>query len=260
MLERHSSRKPHNGPHQKVLLTLQTRAITVDHLQELFKGEDIAVACIFCNYQERSTQSLEELVASVLKQIIQNRPSVLKSIKEFYEEFCGQQWHPRLNNLIDALRLEIQTYSKVFIILDALDECQEDYQWGLITKLESISSKVYLMVTSHLLDLIKQKFPGACRMDINAEDGDVRKYIESRIRHGQTNNEILLGKMAQENPGLEDGIVEKIVANAGGMFVLLTSVSDSCTYCIPIPQVLDGQAAYGLTHGTEDCFRRPQGT
>ena len=179
MLERHSSCKPHNGPHQKVLLTLQTRAITVDHLRELFKGEDVAVACIFCNYQERSTQSLEELVTSVLKQIIQDWPSVSKSIKEFYKEFRGKQRHPRLTNLIDALRSEIRTYSKVFIVLDALDECQEDYQWGLITKLESISSKVYLMFTSRPLDLIKQKFLGTCRVDINTEDGNVRKYIES---------------------------------------------------------------------------------
>jgi len=247
VLERHSSRESLNDTREKVVLTLRTRAITVDHLQESFKGKDVAVACIFCNYQERSTQSLEELVASVLKQIIQDQPSASESIKAFCEKFRDQQKHPRLTNLIDAFRSEIRTFSKVFIVLDALDECQEDYQGRLIAELESISSTVYLMVTSRPLDLIKQRFQGACHLDINAMDGDVRKYIESRIRRGQTKNEILLAQLVQENRGLQYSIVEKIVTNARGMFVLLISVPDSCAYCIPIPQVLDGQAAYRLT-------------
>ena len=233
-----------------------TRAIAVDHLRESFKDENVAVACIFCNYQERSTQTLEELVASILKQIIQDQPSASESIKAFCDEFRDKQKHPRLSNLIDALRLEIRTYSKVFFVLDALDECQEDYQGRLVAELESISSTVYLMVTSRPLDLIKQRFQGVYHLDIDAMDEDIRKYIKSRIRRGQTKNEILLEQLAKENCGLLDSIIEKIVANARGMSVPLISVSDSCTYCIPIPQVLDGQAAYRLTRQPKDCLGR----
>ena len=80
------------------------------------------------------------------------------------------------------------------------------------------------MVTSRPLDLIKQQFRGACHLDINATDGDVQKYIESRIQRGQTKNEILLAQLAQENHGLQDSIAEKIITNARGMFVLLISV------------------------------------
>jgi uncharacterized protein with ATP-grasp and redox domains len=118
-------------------------------------------------------------MASILKQIIQNHPLASESIKAFCKEFRDKQRHPRLTNLIETLRSEIQTYSKVFFVLDALDECLEDYQRGLIDELESISSTVYLMVTSRPLDLIKQQFQGACHLDINATDGDVWKYIDS---------------------------------------------------------------------------------
>ena len=235
-------------------MTLQTRAIAVDHLQKLFEGKDIAVACIFCNYQERSTQSLGELVASILKQIIQDQPLASEIIKTFCKEFRDKQRRPRLTNLIDVLRSEIQTYSKVFCIIDALDECPEDYQEELITKLESISSTVYLMVTSRPLDLIKLQFPGACHLDIYATDGDVRKYIDSQILRGQTKNEILLARLVQKNRGLRDSIVEKIVTNTRGMSVLLIPVPDYCAHHIPIPQVLDGQAAYRLTRQPEECF------
>jgi ankyrin repeat domain-containing protein 50 len=145
----------------------------------LFKGKDVAVACIFCNYNERSAQSLEELVVSILKQIIQNCASASESIKAFCEDFRDKQRRPRLTNHIDALRLEIQRYSKVFFVIDTLNKCLEDYQGGLIDELESISSTVYLMVTSRPLDLIKQRFQGACHLDINTTEEDVRKYIDS---------------------------------------------------------------------------------
>jgi hypothetical protein len=222
----------------------------------LFKGKDVAVACIFCNYKERSTQSLEELVASILKQIIQNHPLASENIEAFCKEFRDKQRCPRLTNLTDALRSEIQKYSKVFFVIDALDECPEDYQGRLIDELESISSTVYLMVTSRPLDLIKQQFQGAYHLNIQAMDGDVRKYIDSRlgIRRGQTKNEIALAKLVQENRGLGDSIMEKIVTNTRGMSVLLIPVSDYCAHCIPIPQVLDGQAAYRLTRQPEECF------
>jgi ankyrin repeat domain-containing protein 50 len=130
--------------------------MAADGLQELFKGNDVTVACIFCNYQERSTQSLKEFVVSVLKQIIQDHSSALETIKVLCKEFRDKQKHPRLNNLIDTLRSEIRTHSKVFIVLNALDECQEDYQGRLITELKFISSTVYLMVILCHLDLIKQ--------------------------------------------------------------------------------------------------------
>jgi hypothetical protein len=86
---------------EKVLLALHTRTIAVDHLQKLFNGQDIAVACIFCNYEE-STQSLQELLASTLKQIIQDRPLASESIKAFCQEFRDKQRHLRLTNLIDV--------------------------------------------------------------------------------------------------------------------------------------------------------------
>ena len=250
-------RKSLNDGHEEVLLTLQTRAIAVDHLQKLFKGKDIVVACVFCNYKERSTQSLEELVASILKQIIQDHSLASETIKAFCKKFRDKQRRPRLADFIDALRSEIQTYSKVFFVIDALDECPEDYQGRLIAELGSISNAVYLMVTSRPLDLIKQQFQGAGHMDINATDGDVRKYIDSRlgIRLGQTKNEILLARLVKDNCELRDSIVDKIVANARGMSVLLIPISDYCAHCVPIPQVLDGQTAYRLTRQPEECFR-----
>lgn len=187
-----------------------------------------------------------ELVASILKQIIQNQPLASESIKAFCEEYFDKQRYLRLTHLINVLQSGTRRYSKVFFVIDALDECSEDYQGRLIAELESISSTVYLMVTSRPLDLVNQQFQGACQLDINAAGGDVWKYIDSslRIRLGQTKNEILQAQLAWDNHGLQDSIMEKIVANSRGMSIQSIPVPDYCTHRIPIPQVLDGQAAF----------------
>ena len=197
----------------------------MDLLQELFKDTNVVIACIFCSYQEQANQGLEELIASILKQIIENQPQASEDIQTFYREFLYKCRRPRLTNLIDALRSEIRRYSKVFLVIDALDECLEDNQRRLIAKLESLASTVYLMVTSRPLDLIKQLFQGALHLDITAKEEDVRRYTQARVRRGQNRHEILLARLVQANNGLEDEIVDEIATNARGMSVFLIPVS-----------------------------------
>jgi hypothetical protein len=223
VLARHSLRKSRlHHRNEKCLLTLHARAITVDHIQKLFKGSDVVIACIFCNYKEQATQGLEELVASVMKQIVENESLPSESIQTFCTEFPDKGRRPRLTNLTDALRSEIGKYSKVFLVIDALDECLEDNQGRIIAELESLASTVYLMVTSRPLDLIKQQFQGARHLDIMANEGDVRKYVKGRVQQGQTKGEILLAQLVRENGGLQENIVDKITTNARGMSVFFT--------------------------------------
>jgi hypothetical protein len=226
VLERQSSRKsPPACGIGKGVLAMSTRAVAVGHVQTLFRGENVAVACIFCNYKEQSTQTIEQLIASILKQIIQDQSTVSESIKAFYDDYRYiRPRHPRLADLMEALRSEIGTYSKVFLVIDALDECLEDIQGSLITRLESLATTIYLMITARPLDLIKDQFEGACHLDIYANDGDVRKYVEGRIR-GNTKNELRLAQLVKRNDSLQDIIMDKIVMNVRGMSVLLTSVS-----------------------------------
>jgi hypothetical protein len=91
-----------------------------------FKGWVVVVVCIFCNYKEQAMQMDSELLTSNLKQIIQDQPMASENIKAFYKEFqCNQPRCLKLADLADTLQLEINTVSKVFLVVDALDECLE---------------------------------------------------------------------------------------------------------------------------------------
>lgn len=176
------------------------------------------MACIYCSYKEQTKQTISELVASLLRQFVSGRPVASTGVKKFYREFHDERrTQPKLPDLRTALQLEIETYSRVYIVVDALDECAECDQGNLIKTLRSLAG-VNLMVTSRPLLSIKQQFQGTKRLKILADRNDVRKYIEGRIP-----NENRLARHVERYPTLRNDIVNKIVANARGMSVFLTS-------------------------------------
>jgi len=53
-------------------------AITVSHLQKLAQDEDIGIGCLFYNYKMRSTQSTRNMLAALLKQLVQSKFNLSK--------------------------------------------------------------------------------------------------------------------------------------------------------------------------------------
>jgi hypothetical protein len=116
--------------------------------------------------------------------------------------------------LLTELKLEIGVYSKVFIIVDALDECPEDEgrRANLLRALLSLPKMVNLMVTSRPLATFETDLKGMTRLDILADDRDVRMYVEGRIPQ-----ERRLARHVRNDPTLHDILMETIVNSAKGM-------------------------------------------
>jgi hypothetical protein len=186
-----------------------SRSIVIDHLQTSFT-DDAAIVCIYCNYKEKNEQTVLNLTASLLKQMLQDHPRVSSGIKTFYEHYQRRGDRPTVGETTKVLKAQFTLFSKVFIIVDALDECSEadGTRADLVETLRSLRAEnVNLMVTSRdipSIDLVHD-FKDAKRLDIQARDEDVRAYVGSHIsRHRFASN-------------LKQAIVDKIVENAKGM-------------------------------------------
>lgn len=191
----------------------------MDYLQTTFERENIAVAYVFCNYKEQTRQTISDLVASLLRQFVTNRSVMSAKIKAFYKDFHDyKKIRPGIKDLRIALQSEIETYSQVYIVVDALDECLECDQANLIKTLQSLTN-VKLLITSRPLLSIEQQFHGVERLDILANIDDVRKYIEDRIP-----GENRLARHVERHPSLRNDIVDRIIANVRGMSVFLLLV------------------------------------
>src|SRR5271170_1934572 len=141
-----------------LIVDIHSRSIVVNHLQTLF--DSVATTFIYCNYTERAEQTVSNLVASLLRQIVQGRRAISDDVNSFFECHRRQTSRPILDQLIDVLISEIRTRSKVFIVVDALDECREDDATRalLLEVLRSLPRQVNLMVTSRNLSSIGRDF------------------------------------------------------------------------------------------------------
>jgi hypothetical protein len=106
----------------KTILT----AIVIDHLSTRFQNDaDIGIAYVYFNYKQNvDKQNVDNLLSSLLKQLSQEQPSLLDNVKALYNQHRIKQMQLSIDELLRALQHIAAMYLRVFIIVDALNECQ----------------------------------------------------------------------------------------------------------------------------------------
>jgi len=186
----------------------------IDHLQSIFKSDGTAILWIYCNYKEKSDQTSANLIGALLNQLILCRGTVSDNVRSLYEEHRRRNTRPAYNHVLKVLQSEVGSYSKTFIVVDALDECPEDsgIRRDLLNGLRSLIGNVNLMITSRPLPAIEREFDGKTRLDIHATREDVGRYVRDRI-----GREYRLSLLVKADPALQDAVVDTIVSNVEGM-------------------------------------------
>jgi hypothetical protein len=178
-----------------------------------FGGEKVAIACIYCNHKEQTTQTVRELMASLLKQLVQDHPVVSEWIRSLYNEHYPKATSPSIGELTETLSKEVGRRNKVFVIIDALDELVERDRGSLISKVQSLGDAVKLMVTSRPLSSIGRIVGNAKSIDIRADDQDVREYVKHCILLRSH-----FSLVVETDETLCEDIMDGISANVHGMY------------------------------------------
>ena len=185
-------------------------------MEQNIKG-NAAVAYIYCNYKEQN-QTAINLVASLLQQLIQKQPKISEKIIAIYKRHSCKQTRPSLTEYLKLLQSEVYRFLKVFIVVDALDECLErEGVRGFIPEVRKLPPHVNLLVTSRHIPAIEHEFEKAARLEIYASDDDVRSYAETRIEEQPQ-----LIRHIKVDPTLRSLILDTIVKKASGMYVPTT--------------------------------------
>lgn len=105
----------------KTILT----SIVVEELTTRFGNEkSIGITYLYCNFRRQDEQKTEDLLMSLLKQLAQDRLALPNTVKSLYDKHREKRTRPLLNETSKALQSVVSLYSRVFIVVDALDECQ----------------------------------------------------------------------------------------------------------------------------------------
>ncbi|KAL4806547.1 hypothetical protein BDV18DRAFT_152048 [Aspergillus unguis] len=194
--------------------TILTATVIDDLTSRFVHDESIGIAYIYCNFNRQNEQSLLALLSSLLKQLCQGQPSVPESVRGLYDKHIPKRTRPSYQSIASALESVISKFLRVFIVVDALDECQlaNDCPARLITELFNLQAACGLNIfaTSRFIPQIAERFAGSTTLEIRANDQDVRSYLGSRI--SQSASKILLQHREE---------IQNEVANAvDGMFLL----------------------------------------
>ena len=172
----------------KTILT----SIVVDNLVTRFQqNRTIGIAYIYCNFRRKDEQTINDLLKCLLKQLAQNQSSLPVSVQELYDRHNRNQTRPSFEDICRALYSVAAMYSRVFIIIDALDECQvsEGSRAMLLSEIFNLKQKckVNIFATSRFVPEVTASFKEYTRLVIRAHDEDVRKYLEGRISRSSRN-------------------------------------------------------------------------
>lgn len=194
----------------KTILT----SIVIDTLETLYllDDKDIGIAYVYCNFRRQDEQTARELLASLLKQLLQSLSTLPETAKSLYNKHNTRDSRPSLEEISNTLPSVIKLYSRVFILIDAIDECRESdgSQTRFLQEVFELQrkSKFNIFATSRPIPGIVDQFKDSISLEIRATDEDVRMFLHSQMTQ-------LPGFLCRQN--LQEEVINEIVRSVKGM-------------------------------------------
>lgn len=191
-------------------------AIVIDDLYTRFQNDtNIGIAYLYCNFQRHSEQRLEDLLSSLLRQLVQQQCSIPDGVRALYEKHKGKRTRPVLDEIVKELHSVTAMYSRIFILIDALDECQatDGCRTNLLSEIFNLQAKsgANIFATSRINDEIAKLFDRSICLEIRATNEDVKIYLKGQMQRLQSD---ILDKDIQQM------IESEIIRAVDGMYVI----------------------------------------
>ncbi|KAF3239380.1 hypothetical protein TWF192_010075 [Orbilia oligospora] len=192
--------------------TILTSVVVGDLFDRYFYDPAVGIAYVYFNFKGSAYLRIDDLLSSLLKQLMRTQDSLPKYIEELYDHYKGIG-RPSRAQIMNSIHVISAAYSRIFIVIDALDEYEEYSEF--LEKIFEIYERQQLSIfaTSRHIPDIRDKFKGkeSCtECEIRASDEDVHRYLEAQI--------LRLGTKAVKSN--KEIIKNRIVGLVKGMFLL----------------------------------------
>lgn len=188
-------------------------------IQDLQENLACSPLYFYFDFDDTSKQSFEKAVRSLITQLYGQKKDVQEDVDSLYSSCEDGERQPSIDSLCKTFQHMVQEAGQVWIILDALDECQT--RKGLLSWIESIRSSqrtnIHLLATSRPEQDIKSAIEmWAHKQDIvpiqsDLVKGDIRAYVHTRVREHEG-----LSRW-QNQPDVQKLIEDTLTDKADGM-------------------------------------------
>ncbi|KAK2666763.1 Nucleoside phosphorylase superfamily [Fusarium oxysporum f. sp. vasinfectum] len=203
---------PGNPGAGKTIIT----SIIIDHLEKLFSNDkSVGIAYVYCDFRRQDEQTAKELLMNLLKQLLHRLPTLPESVESLHSKHKTKGSRPPLEEILTALLSLTKLFSRVFVLVDALDECRvtDDTRsrfLGGVFELQA-TSKINILATSRPIAEILGNFENKMSLEIRAADKDIRLFVTCNISY--------LPSFIRGN-GLGEMVENKIADSATGEYAV----------------------------------------
>ena len=168
---------------------VNTSSLVIDTLSDSINEDNVAVACMYCDFQAHKDQYPASVLAALLKQLVAEVESMPEQITEAFKqatrEDCSRAL--RLPEICAMLIKSLSSLRRVFICIDALDEFPTKHQPELWNSLQRIlrecpNTRLFISGRPHMREEVEKYFPGyPYLMPIKPPKEDIQGYILMRL-------------------------------------------------------------------------------
>ncbi|KAF8517231.1 hypothetical protein JB92DRAFT_2679081, partial [Gautieria morchelliformis] len=151
---------------------------------------DSSLAIIYFYFDFHNAEARPAVILrSLIKQLALHYGSIPDALTKLFDENAEGQRSPTPEALVSTVKSLVGGFQNVYIVLDALDECQERSQ--LLALLRGIHDwgldKVHLLATSRtdhdIEEMLNPLVSHQVFMDENQVDGDIRIHVLKSLEH-----------------------------------------------------------------------------
>lgn len=142
------------------------------------------------------------------------RGDVPNDIVEVYTRHTKVKTRPLLGDYLRLLRLILDDFSRVYIIIDGLDECSEanSTRSTFLAGVNAVRRQTCTFITSRYLPSIETELHGVPRLQLEADDEDIERYLIERLGKWD-----FLKRHLQKDPSLRETIISSPNVSPGSI-------------------------------------------
>ena len=142
---------------------------------------------LYCDFHAQQEQCTANMLGAMLKQLASRGgipEHTRNAFQEAKKEFGGRGL--QLPDMVDTLKKTITSLPRLFICIDALDECTPKHRREFLESLREIvraspGARIFLTGRPHIDDEIIRCFSKTLRIPLSPAHGDIMNYLEMRL-------------------------------------------------------------------------------
>lgn len=148
------------------------------------RQETTAVAYFYFDFRDETAQRVKIMLRSIILQLSAQSPNPYSALNRQYNFSQGQSL-PTYDNLLGILDELLSEFEHTYIVLDALDECNErDRLVQFILRLQGWTDKsLHLLFTSQPRELFTKVFKDTSLVVLSPEitQRDIKRFIDDEL-------------------------------------------------------------------------------